>query len=396
MAVSDLHSCGLLALPKVIPGTSVMALADRLTKYREIERLRGRPVIAYVTSSRRSIGALGVGGQMGQDALPEILDQILLLPKESHAADLLIVSHGGDSTVAWRIMSLLRERVKTVGVLIPQAAFSAATLLALGADEIIMHPCGNLGPVDPQINAPKPGGGMIEFGSEDLTGFLQFVRDEVGLSDQEHLKFAFELFCKEAGAVPIGVATRASQLSLSMGEKLLRMHMRDGEGQKAKAIAEMLNTKFFTHGYPVGCNEAKEIGLKVIKPSTELECLMWEVWLDLEEEMKCRHPFNPIEEVFNSPVGAQFFAGVPQVTIPSGLPPEVMQQVAQRILQQIVVASVPPVEYGLCHAIMESVRRASAFVSKGRIFARREVDLNISINSVPLEQGWRVQNLPKD
>jgi ClpP class serine protease len=43
-------------------------------------------------------------------------------------------------------MSLLREKVKDVAILIPQAAFSAATLMALGADEIVMHPCGNLGP----------------------------------------------------------------------------------------------------------------------------------------------------------------------------------------------------------------------------------------------------------
>ena len=333
---------------------------------------------------------------MGQDALPGILDQILLLPKDKDAADLLIVSNGGDPTVAWRIMSLLRERVKTVGALIPQAAFSAATLLALGADEIIMHPCGNLGPVDPQITAPKAGGGVIQFGSEDLTGFLQFVRDKVGLSDQEHLKSAFELFCKEAGAVPIGVATRASQLSLSMGEKLLRMHMKDAEGQKAKAIAETLNTKFFTHGYPVGRNEAKEIGLKVIEPDTNLERLIWEVWLDLEAEMRCRDIFNWMEEVAKSPTGAQLFAEIPQVTIPSGLPPELMQQIAQQVLQQILLVRLPPVEYEWRHAIIESARRASVFITKGKVFARREVDLKISLNNVVLSQGWRVQDLPKE
>src|SRR5271157_4195568 len=168
-----------------------MALADRIRMYREIEGLRERPLIAYVTSSRQN----AVGGMM-PDALPEMIDQIRLLPQDKSGVDLLVVSNGGDPTVAWRIISLLRERVSKVGALVPQSAFSAATLLALGADEIIMHPCGNLGPVDPQITTLKPGTkDVIQFGSEDLAGFLRFVRDKVGLSDQEHLKSAFELFC---------------------------------------------------------------------------------------------------------------------------------------------------------------------------------------------------------
>ena len=368
-----------------------MALADRLKHYREIEKIRGRPVITYVTGNRMNASA-----QMGVDALPEIIDQILLLPKDAVAADLLIVSNGGDPTVAWRIMSLLRERVKTVGALVPQAAFSAATLLALGADEIVMHSCANLGPVDPQITSQRPGTKeVVQFGSEDLTEFLRFVKDNVGLSDQDHLKSAFELFSKESGAVPIGIAARASQLSLSMGEKLLRMHMKDGEGQKAKVIAETLKTKFFTHGYPLGRKEAKEIGLKVVEPEVELERLIWEVWLDLETEMKCRTPFNPMEEVEKSPNSTHLFSAIPQVNIPAGLPPDVMQQVVQQVLQQIQIINLAPVDYELCAAIVESLRHASVFVSKGKLLARREVDLKISLNNIALFQGWQKRELPK-
>lgn len=373
-----------------------MALPERLKIYREIEEIRQRPIFTYVTNSRQN-----AEGGMAPDALPEIIDQILLLPKGAKQADILVVSNGGDPTVAWRMISLLRERVESVGVLVPQSAFSAATLIALGADEIVMHTCGNLGPVDPQITVQRPRPGtndkeIIRFGSEDLAGFLRFVRESVGLSDQEYLKSAFELFCKEAGAVPIGVATRAAQLSLSMGEKLLRMHMKDAEGQKARAIAEALNTKFFYHGYPVGRKEAKEIGLKVIEPEERLEKLIWDVWLDLESEMKCRKPFNPMEEVAQSPVGQQLFANVPQVTIPSGLPAEIMQQVAQQILSQISLVNLSPVDYEIRQAIIESPRKASAFVTNGKIYARRDVDLKISLNNVVLGSQWRVQDLPKE
>jgi hypothetical protein len=45
--------------------------------------------------------------------------------------DLLVVSLGGDPTVAWRIMTLLRDRVKKVGVLVPQAALRCRSLVFL-------------------------------------------------------------------------------------------------------------------------------------------------------------------------------------------------------------------------------------------------------------------------
>jgi hypothetical protein len=182
---------------------------------------------------------------MSIDAVPEIQDQLLSLPKNCKQVDLLVVSLGGDPTVAWRIMTLLRDRVKKVGVLIPQSAFSAATLLALGADEIVMHPCANLGPVDPQIqvrrnNNPNGVPDVISFGSEDLAGFLTYVRQNVGLSDQEHLKAAFELFCKEVGAIPIGIAARGARLSLSLGTKLLQMHMKDEAAKPPERELDLL------------------------------------------------------------------------------------------------------------------------------------------------------------
>src|SRR5580658_538425 len=112
-----------------------MGLPERLELYRQIEELRSRPLLVYVTSPRAN-----APGSMAADAIPEFLDQLEALPAETKEIDLFVVSNGGDPTVAFRTMSLLRERVDRVFVLLPQAAFSAATLMALGADEIVMHP----------------------------------------------------------------------------------------------------------------------------------------------------------------------------------------------------------------------------------------------------------------
>src|SRR5258708_413681 len=125
-----------------------MAYKDRLDLYKEIETHRKRPLIAYVTSKRKGIWGEAL---MANDAVAQIIRQLDALPKETKELDFLIVSNGGDPMVAWRIMTLFRPRFDKVAVLIPQSAYSAATLVAFGADEIVMHPNGNLGPVDMQI-----------------------------------------------------------------------------------------------------------------------------------------------------------------------------------------------------------------------------------------------------
>jgi hypothetical protein len=341
---------------------------------------------------------------MASDAVPELLDQLSALPADAKAVDLLVVSQGGDPTVAWRAMSLLRERFDDVAVLVPQAAYSAATLLALGANEIVMHPHGNLGPVDPQIAVKrKPPGSEQEvemrLGYEELMGFLQFVREEAGLSDQQHISKLFEFFCQEVGAVPVGIAARGSLLSITMGEKLLRMHMTaEADVPKARGIAEALNKKFFHHGYPVSRSEAKEIGLKIAAANPAVEEAMWRIWLDMEEELKTRVPFNPVAELMSSPVGAQLAEPLQQVNLPPNLPPAVLQQLLPSILAQIQVqvVPIPPVDFQLIHAAMESQRLASRFTVEGKIFATRMPDLQLRVSVIQTWSGWRGSALTEE
>lgn len=359
-----------------------MGLADRITLYRRMEQARGRALIVYVTSSRPNAHA-----SMEADVVPEVTTQLECLPPGTQELDLLIVSDGGDPTVAWRIVSLIRERVKRLAVLIPHAAFSAATLIALGADEIIMHPNGNLGPTDPQIFNHKK---QVAFGSEDMSAFLNFAKSDVGLTDQSALTELFKHFCREVGFAAIGVAARSSQLAGAMAEKLLSLHMKDeAQREKAKAIAEALNKKYFHHGYPLSRSEAKDIGLAVAESNAEIQDLMWRIWKDLEEDLKLREPFLPIRVLRDNPQSAAaLFAPVPQAILPAGLPAAMYQQWLQGYLQQHGLVMVPPARYRLIQAVVESARCLSQFIQAGEIFAARQPDLQIRVSSVVDQNGW--------
>jgi hypothetical protein len=68
-----------------------------------------------------------------------------------------------------------------------------------------------------------------------------------------------------------------------------------------RAIAENMSRKFQSHAYPVNRTEALEIGLPVNKDRDKsLEKLMWDVWLDIESELKERTPFDIVIELLNS------------------------------------------------------------------------------------------------
>lgn len=362
-----------------------MAYADRVKLYEEIERLRGRPLITYVTSHREN-----AGGVMASDVIPEFCKQLNEIPDAEENVDVFIVSMGGDPMVSWRVISLLRERFKKIGALLPYQAYSAATLLALGADEIVMHPYSNLGPVDPQILIVKEREGIHPprpFGSEDLTHYINFVNQDVGITDQEQKERAFELICNEVGPLQIGIAKRSSNLALSLGRQLLSLHMKDQN--KVNTIAESLNKSFYHHGYPVGRTEAKSIGLPVTKPPKELEQLMWDVWQDMEREMQCAQPFNPLEIVLSDPTLAPHIAPVQQIQLPANLPPEISQQVYQQILDQVKVSTLPSIDYEIFQATLESKRLWSKHTTTLKITAIRKPDLNINVNVAPILRGWK-------
>lgn len=267
---------------------------NRVKLYKKLEELRGNPLIVYVTSIRP-----GVNAQMGGDAVSEIVRQLNEIPKEKKEIDFLIISNGGDPISSLRIINVLRERFDKVNVLVPYVAYSAATLLALGADEIIMHPYSNLGPVDPQMiqSQQLPNGQIVTkaFAAEDLKNYFKFVKEDVGITDQNALSNAFNLLSNEISPTAIGAAKRSSQLSISLSEKLLAYHMSDNN--KASTISKSLMTSFYHHGYAVSRKEAKKIGLNVVDPSEEIEDILWQIWQDFEKEMKATKTFIPQNEL---------------------------------------------------------------------------------------------------
>jgi len=369
-----------------------MSLTERTKLYQQIENLRKHPLIVYVTSKRD-----GASAYMSSDALPSIIRQLDTLPHGTNAVDFLIASYGGDPMVAWRIMTLIRERVKSVSVLIPQSAYSAATLVAFGANEIIMHPNGHLGPVDMQISTFGERGRQ-QFSTEDISAFLDFVRDDLKITDQKHVRALFEVTCKEVGSLGIGFTARSSKLAADLGERLLAMHMKDDDTRsRLRAIVETMSRKFQSHAYPVSRTEALDIGLPVNKNRNKsLERLMWSVWLDIESELKENMPFRPLHELLRSSQAAKLLSPVPQLDIPEHATAGSHYNTNITDVTGAVTARIDPVDFEFKSALVESSRLADAYVNKGKILACRKPDLVINYNVVTVSRSWEQSQTKTD
>lgn len=72
--------------------------------------------------------------------------------------DLILTSPGGSPEAAESIMDYLRSRFDHIRAVVPVAAMSAATMMALACDEILMGTHSQLGPIDPQLTVVTPEG----------------------------------------------------------------------------------------------------------------------------------------------------------------------------------------------------------------------------------------------
>ncbi len=274
-----------------------LAKPDRVKLINSLQKIRGTNVITYITSTRQ-----GLETAMAMDSIRKIYDHLLLIGKSKNETkvDLFLHSNGGDGTVPWRLVTLIREHASKFSVLVPYKAFSAATLTALGADSIVMHPMGMLGPTDPTVanpfNPPDPRNPSQQIGIsvEDVTAYIALIKEDAGINHEDELVQAFKILADKVHPLALGNVKRSLSQSRMMAEKLLALHMsKTDDEHKIKEIVDSLTSKLFYHGHPINRREAKDqIELRTVEePPAKVADLMWKLYLDYEAEIKMEEPF---------------------------------------------------------------------------------------------------------
>lgn len=238
---------------------------------------------------------------MNDDAIREILDGLLAMTNWSSPKklDLFLCSDGGDSVLPWRLVPIFRHFADTFSVLVPYHAYSAATILALGANEIVMHPFGVLGPIDPTVtnefNPQIQPGRYSGISVEDVKAYVSFIKQTVGITHEDELVQMLAILAEKVHPLALGNVERYLSQSRMIARKLLVTHMQDLSERDLDDIIENLASKLYSHGHPINRAEAKkDLRLKIAdNVSTDIEDVMWELYVDFEKQFGNRDPFQP-------------------------------------------------------------------------------------------------------
>jgi hypothetical protein len=270
--------------------------ADRLNRLIELEKVIGCPVIAYVTSTRPNAEA-----QMGMDAIRFIYEHLRVLNPRPSKLALLIHSNGGDGTVPWKLVTLLREYCTSLIVLVPFRAFSAATLTALGATEIYLHPMGMLGPTDPSITGPynprdpQNPAQLLPISVEEVLAYIALIREDAGINHEDQVVQAVMKLADHVHPIALGSVKRSHLQSRMMAKKLLEISQPTLDEHRIKEIVANLTSRLYFHGHPINRKEAKDIGLHLSECSRELEDAMWALYEEYERDMDMLTAFQPAQ-----------------------------------------------------------------------------------------------------
>jgi hypothetical protein len=206
--------------------------------------------------------------------------------------DVFIQSDGGSPNEAFKLARLFSAHSGEWSVMIAEHAKSAATLIALGASEIVMARDAELGPIDTQLaDSGEPEGyisSLQEFkGLEAVASFCHtFLDASAGVihnismcSRNDAIKIASEyvppllrpLF-EQVDPRTLGGFRRALEITESYGLRLLRAA--GYEREAAREIVRRLVYHYPAHDYVIQHDEASEIGLPAKTANDDIEKAM--------------------------------------------------------------------------------------------------------------------------
>jgi hypothetical protein len=231
----------------------------------EVEKHLGHPCLAFWH---------GPNGDVCEEDVLTFYAQMRHLGPQKRLG-LFLKSNGGTGMASLRIVHLLRQYCQELVVLVPLNCVSAATMIALGADEIQMGPLAHLSAVDTSLThdlSPiDANNNRVSVSLDELTRILHLWRKEAkGESDNP-----YSSIFQHIHPLVIGAVDRSSSLSIRLCTEILTYHLNDK--RRAASISKVLNSDYPWHSYPITLREARRIGLNAVAMEPSINDMLLEL-----------------------------------------------------------------------------------------------------------------------
>ncbi len=276
---------------------------DKTQLIKQMEDSRKSRVIAYFTSDRQG----PFNARIAPDIIPLVSKQLQKIGKVKNI-DLFLYSAGGDTMVPWRLVSMLREYCDKFSVLVPYKAHSAATMIALGADEIVMSDLSELSPIDPStanvFNPVDPANpqSRIPISVEDVMAYFDLAKNKFGIKSDEELSHIFSKFIEsnpQIHPLALGNVNRTHNLIRVLAKRLLKSHKAQLKEDVVDKIVDYFTEKLYSHQYFIGRKEAREdLGVStVVDADAALAKTMTDLYEEYNKDLEFGKIWNPETEL---------------------------------------------------------------------------------------------------
>lgn len=272
----------------------------------EIEEQTDSKVIVLILGDRR-----GMETKIAPDVLPFCLEHLSQF-NQPEKISLFLYSTGGITMAGYALANLLLEFSEKYDVIVPFKALSCATLITLGADQIIMTKMGQLSPIDPSINSPLAptvpipvtgGARPVPVNVEDVINYIELAKNELGIKDEDLLTRLYDRISQNVHPLVLGAVYRSREQIGFLAQMLLERHL--GDGEKIKNIIEILTRGRFSHDYVIGRKEAKEIlQLPIVDVPAELDAAIVNLYSEYDKLLQLSLPYHP-EQILNGETKAK-------------------------------------------------------------------------------------------
>jgi len=208
----------------------------RLRLMHDLERKRNSRVITMI-HRQEALSFLGFAFSRYIDIEDsERLLRAIRMTPESMPIDLILHTPGGLVLASEQIARALLRHEAKVTVFVPHYAMSGGTLIALGANEIVMDPNAVLGPVDPQV------------GQYAAVSILRVLKEKER---------------KDIDDETIILADMAEKAIKQVRECVRELLSEKMGPETAQVLADNLSNGQWTHDYPLTCDELKGLGVVI-------------------------------------------------------------------------------------------------------------------------------------
>lgn len=260
-----------------------------------LEALRGNPVLVYAS--------------MMTDDTVRVVYEWLRKRGRVERLDLVLSTTGGVVTRARQLALLLREYTEYLTILVPYRAWSSGTLLCLSADELILGPLAELGPIDTHIGAagpmPPDAPGLIS--AHDVRAFRQMAEHWFGVERAEDRLQVLALVAQRIFPTSLSAFYRFDQLTRQIGYELLAYQLPNADETARQQIVDKLSDGYLAHDYIISRSDALGLGLNVRFASPQEETLMWQVYQACRAQL-AEHPGQSEQSIAGLIAGTDFFA----------------------------------------------------------------------------------------